>query len=301
MLRSGDNAATGSSDAVAEGADARPARRRAEPHRVILPRSNWLPVHLAEIWEAREVFLRLAAKEVTLRYRQTALGVIWVILQPLIAAAIFTVVFGRVARLPSEGLPYLVFSYAGLMGWTAFSTTLTRASSSLVVNSALVSKVFFPRILLPLSVLWSALIDFGVAMVVMAVMLVVFKIQLTAAVLLIPAWLLLLLVGAMGAGLIAGSVMVRYRDMQYVVPVAAQMLLFASPVAYSLAAVPASTRLFFTLNPLSAVMEGFRWSLLGAGQLGAGEVAYSVAGMLLVFMLGLVAFSRLERDFADVI
>lgn len=233
MLSSGKKANPAPSSGLPEVAARASVRSPAQPHRIILPRSNWLPIDLGEVWEAREVFFRLAAKEVTLRYRQTALGVVWVILQPLMAAAIFAVVFGRVAHLPSEGVPYLVFSYAGLMGWTAFSTTLTRASSSLVGNSALVSKVFFPRILLPLSVLWSALIDFGVAMVVMAVMLVAFKIQLTAAVLLLPAWLLLVLVGAMGAGLVAGSVMVRYRDLQYVVPVAAQMLLFASPVAYS--------------------------------------------------------------------
>jgi lipopolysaccharide transport system permease protein len=210
-------------------------------------------------------------------------------------------VFGQVVHLPSEGVPYFVFAFAGLLGWNAFDSTFTKASGSLVANAALVSKVFFPRVLLPLSVVGSTVIDFGVALAMMAVLLVAAGLSPGLGILLLPVWLCVMVLAALGAGLLATSLAVRYRDVQYVVPVATQLLFFASPVAYSVRTVPASARTLLLANPLAGALEGFRWSLLGTGRLQVGAVVYSIAASMAVFLVGSVAFTRMERRFADVI
>lgn len=271
------------------------------PHLIIRPKSRWTPLDLKELWEFRDLLVTFASRDIRLRYRQTALGAIWVVLQPLLGAGILSFVFGGVADLPSEGIPYFVFAYAGMLGWTAFSSTLTKASGSLVGNAALVSKVFFPRMLLPLSVVGSTLLDFVVALVVMAVLLVITGVTPGLALVLLPLWLLVVLLLSVGAGFIASSLMVRFRDVQYVLPVALQLALFASPVAYSLDAVPSSARRFFTLNPLVGLLEAFRWSLLDVDAPGARPLAYSVVAAVVLFVAGALAFTRMERQFADVI
>ncbi len=249
--------------------------------------------------------MTLAARDVKLRYRQTALGVIWVILQPLIAAGIFSFVFGKVAKLPSDGVPYMVFSYAGLLGWNAFSSTLTKCSSVLVQNSQLISKVYFPRLVLPLSTVLSTLIDFGVALVMMAVLMVYYRIAPGPQIVWLPLWLLLIVLLAVGIGLYASALMVSYRDVQYVLPVATQFLLYASPIAYSLtyalSVIPEPYRIFFMLNPLSGVLEAFRWSLIGRGEMNWNALLYSAAFTVLVFIGGAFSFKKMERRFADVI
>ncbi|HZT44228.1 MAG TPA: ABC transporter permease [Chthonomonadaceae bacterium] len=272
-----------------------------KPHLVIRPSKGWQALNLRELWRFRDLFFSLAERDVKLRYRQTALGVIWVVIQPLIAAGIFSFVFGRVARLPSDGVPYLVFSYAGLLGWNAFQNTVTKASASLVQNQALISKTFFPRILLPLSLLCSTLIDFGVALIMMGVLMAVYGIAPTAGLLLLPVWLLLILMLAAGIGLYASAVAVTYRDVLHVVPVAMQMLLYASPIAYSVTAVPARWHALYMLNPLSGLLEGFRWSLLGRGPLPLGSLAYAAVVSLGVLLAGAIVFQKMERRFADVV
>ncbi|HVM07311.1 MAG TPA: ABC transporter permease [Acidimicrobiales bacterium] len=275
------------------------AERR--PHLIIRPKARWSLFHLGELWEFRDLLVTFAGRDVRLRYRQTALGVIWVVVQPLLAAGILSFVFGSVADLPSEGVPYFVFAYAGTLAWTAFSSTLTKASGSLVGNAALVSKVFFPRMLLPLSVVGSTLLDFAVALVVMAVLVVVGGVTPGVAIVLVPVWLLLVLLLALGVGFLASSLMVRYRDVQYVLPVAIQFALFASPVAYAVDAVPESARPFFDLNPLVGVLEAFRWSLLDVDAPSAGALAYSAIAAVVLFVVGAAWFTRVERQFADVI
>jgi lipopolysaccharide transport system permease protein len=273
-----------------------------EPYLIIRPASRWAAVNILEIWHFRDLLLTLAGRDVKLRYRQTALGAAWVILQPLIAAGIFSLVFGQVAKLPSDGLPYFLFSYAGLLGWNAFNTTLTKSSSCLIQNSQLISKVFFPRLLLPLSTLFSTLIDFGVALGMMAVLLVVYGVTPRfGPLLLLPLWLLLTLLLAVGIGLFSSALMVTYRDVQYVMPVLTQFLLYASPVAYSVTAVPKHLHLFYALNPLSGLIEAFRWSLLGTGALTSGQVAYSAIVAIAVFTFGAFSFRAMEERFADVI
>lgn len=273
----------------------------AQPLLRIRPATGWASFSLRELWQFRDLLVVLAARDVKLRYRQTALGVAWVIFQPVLAAGIFSFVFGTVAKLPSGGVPHFVFAYAGLLAWNAFSGTLTKASSALVGNSQLVSKVYFPRLILPLSSVPSSLIDFAVAMVVMVVLLAAYRIAPGAAVFLLPVWLVLILLLALGLGLLAGALMVSYRDVQYVLPVLVPFLLYASPVAYPASAVPQRLQPVYFLNPLSGLLEGFRWSLLGEGPLHWGYAGYGAAAAVVLFAAGAVVFKRMERRFADVI
>ena len=245
--------------------------------------------------------MTLAGRDVKLRYRQTALGVIWVVLQPLVAAGIFSLVFGRVAKLPSDGVPYFLFAYAGLLGWNAFSTTLTKASSCLVGNSHLISKVSFPRLVLPLSTLVGTLIDFGVALAMMSVLMVCYHVAPGWGILLLPLWLLLVMMLAVGIGLYTSALAVTYRDIQYVLPVMIQFAMYVSPVAYAVSVVPMRLRATYFLNPLSGLLEAFRWSLLGTGNIQWAYVAYSIVVVVGVFVAGAFMFKKMERKFADVI
>ncbi len=271
------------------------------PYLRIRPPSGWAALNLREVWQFRDLLFVLAGRDVKLRYRQTALGAIWVVLQPLIAAGIFSVVFGGVAKLPSDGMPYFLFSYAGLLGWNVFSGTLSKSSMCLVGNANLVAKIYFPRLVLPLSTVFGVLLDFCVALCMMAALMVIYHVTPHVGLLLLPVWLLLVLLTALGLGLFASALTVSYRDIQYVLPVFVQFLLYASPVAYSFSAIPHKLRLFFFLNPLSGVLEGFRWSLLGVGHLRPESLAYSTAFALIVFVSGAFAFRKMERRFADVI
>lgn len=273
-----------------------------KPHLTIQPTAGWQAINLRELWQFRDLLTTLAQRDVKLRYRQTSLGVIWVILQPLISAGIFSFVFGKVAKLPAPaGIPYLVFSYAGLLAWNAFSSTLGKTSGCLLSNSNLVSKVYFPRLALPLSTVFSTLIDFGVALVMMIVLMVFNHVVPTAAVLLLPVWLLLVILLAMGIGLYTSALMVSYRDVQFILPVVTQFLLYASPVAYSAALIPAKYKLIFMANPLTGLLEAFRWSMLGTAPPNWNSVGYAAAVSVVVFMLGAFSFKKMERKFADVI
>lgn len=271
------------------------------PYLTLQPSSGWSALNLVEIWQYRDLLTSLATRDVKLRYRQTALGAIWVILQPLMAAGIFTFVFGKVARMPSDGVPYFLFSYAGLLGWNLFSSTLVKVSGCLTGNSHLISKVFFPRLILPLSTLYSSLIDFGVAAVMMAVLMVANGVSFGPGLLLLPIWMILVLMLAVGIGLFLASLMVSYRDIQYILPVATQLLLYASPVAYAVSAVPKSLRTIYFLNPLSSLLEAFRWSILGKGTFDGSYLGYAAAISLLTAVAGAYAFKRMERRFADVV
>jgi lipopolysaccharide transport system permease protein len=271
------------------------------PFLVIRPPSRWTPIDLRGLWEFRDLLRRFVVRDLKLRYRQTALGVIWVVLQPLLAAGAFAFVFGKVAGLSSEGVPYFAFAYAGMLGWNLFSGSLTRMSGSLVGNSGLVSKIYFPRLVLPLSTLGSNVIDFVVALAMMALILVVAGVTPGLALLTLPLWVALVIVLASGLGMLAAALMVPYRDVQYILPVATQIMLYASPVAYALASVPGSARGWVQLNPLTGVLEGFRWSLLDVGHFQLGATIWSVAAAVLSFVVGGAVFTRLERRFADVI
>jgi lipopolysaccharide transport system permease protein len=267
----------------------------------IRPSKGWVALNAGEIWNFRDLLFTLAGRDLKLRYKQTALGVIWVVLQPLMAAGVFSFVFGTVAKLPSSGLPYLLFSFAGLLGWNFFNNVLTKVSGCLIGNSQLISKVYFPRLVLPLSNIGSCLIDFAVAGGMMVVLLAVYRIAPSLAVLLLPLWMVILTAIAMGLGLCSAALAVSYRDIQYILPVFTQILLYASPVAYSIKAVPPHLHWIYLLNPLAPPLEAIRASLLGTEMPSAWSLAASATVALLLLFVGLYSFKRMERIFADVI
>ena len=272
-----------------------------KPYLSIKPSSGWINLNLREMWQFRDLLFSLAGRDLKLRYKQTALGVIWVVLQPLMAAGIFSFVFGKVAKLPSDGLPYFLFSYAGLLGWNLFSNTLNKCSGCLVGNSQLISKVFFPRLILPLSSVPSVMIDFLVAIAMMGVLMIIYRVPPTFATLLLPVWMIMLLMLSLGIGLCTAALTVSYRDVQYILPVFMQILLYASPIAYALSAVPTELKALYLLNPLSAPLEAFRWSLLHSTPPPVGSLLYSALLSVAVLFIGAYTFKRMERQFADVI
>lgn len=272
-----------------------------QPYVVLLPPGRLNLPRAREIWEAREILYRFGVRDVVLRYRQTAVGIAWVVLQPLVTAGIFAIVFGRVAGLSSGDVPYFLFAFAGTIAWTVFAGVLTRAAPSLVANQALVSKVFFPRVVVPLSANLSVLIDFGVSLVLFGVLLAVNDVNPGWAVLSLPLWTLCALALGSGAGLAASAVMVKYRDVSYALPWLVQVLMYATPVAYALDAVPAGLSLWFDANPLTWLMECFRWALLGTAPPPVWQVVGLLVTSVVAVLAGLLVFQRREREFADVI
>ena len=266
----------------------------------IRPRSGWASIELGEIFAFRDLLWTLAGRDIKLRYRQTALGVAWVVLQPLLSSFILTIVFGYIAGFAKDK-SYFALVFAGQLAWQAFSTTVTRASTSMLTNSNLVSKVYFPRLVLPISTIFSTLIDFAVGLVMMAVLMAIFHIVPGWQIVMLPVWLLLLLMLSMGIGLIAGALSVTYRDVQYILPVLVQALMFASPVAYPARQAPHWLQNWFFLNPLASMIEAFRWSLLNNGEMRPNYLIYSAGLTMIVFVIGIACFSRMERTFADVI
>jgi lipopolysaccharide transport system permease protein len=275
--------------------------RGARPVFVIRPTHGWRSLDLREVWRFRDLLLMFAVRDLKLRYRQTALGVAWVIVQPLLGAAIFAIVFGRVAKLSTSGAPYFLFAYAGLLGWNLFQGTLSRAGTSLVSNAHLVSKVFFPRVIVPLSAACSATVDTVVALALLLILLPAYDVRLTPSIALVPVWLVLFQVLALGLGLYAAALSVSYRDVTHILPVAVQFLLYASPVGYRASLVPATFQPLYVLNPLAGLLEALRWSLLGGAPPNWGHVGYAAVASCLLLVAGAFAFRRMERRFADVI
>jgi lipopolysaccharide transport system permease protein len=263
--------------------------------------AGWAAIDFREILRHRDLLVTVAERDLKVRYKQTILGVVWVLLQPLMAALIFAFIFGVVARLPSNGKPYVLFAFAGLMAWNAFAQTLTRVSYSLLANAHMVSKVYFPRLILPLASVASTLIDFGVALALMFTLMAIYGVWPGPRLLLLPVWLAILLVMALGIGLSAAALMVQYRDIGQVIPVVLQLGMYVSPVAWSTVVVPQRFRWVFEVNPLSGLIEAFRWSLLGEGTLSWPALTYSSATAALVLWVGAMVFQRQERWFADVI
>ncbi len=268
----------------------------------IRPPRAWESLDFSALWRFRDLLLALAVRDIKLRYRQTFLGVLWVVLQPLLGAGIFAFVFGRVARLDSGGEPYVLFAYAGLLAWNLFNGVVLKASGALVANAPLVSKVFFPRLLLPFSGVLSTLLDFVIALAVGGILFLASGRTPGFSLLLAPFWLVLLLLLATGIGLLCAALAVSYRDVLHILPVALQFLLYGSPVGYTIAAIPPGlARTLYKLNPLAPSIEGFRVAMLGHGFIGLRSGLYASAAAVFVFIAGVVVFRRMERQFADVI
>jgi len=252
----------------------------------IRPPRPWEALDLRSLWRFRDLLLALAVRDIKLRYRQTALGVLWVVLQPLLAAGIFAFVFGRIAHLDSGGVPYVLFCYAGLLAWNLFSGVVLKASGSLVANASLVAKIFFPRVVLPFSTVISTLLDFAIGLVVGLALLLAYGRVPGLALLAAPFWLAFLLLLATGVGLICAALAVAYRDVMHIL----------------VAVIPEGLpRTLYKLNPIAPLIEGFRGALLGQGSVGPRSAVYAIVFTIGVFMAGLIFFRRMERQFADVI
>lgn len=269
---------------------------------VIRPPKGMASLDLKLLWQFRDLLRAFAERDIRLRYRQTVLGAAWVILQPLLGAGIFSIVFGMIAKLPTGGLPYFLISYAGFLSWTLVQGIVTRVSPSLLGNAPLIRKVFFPRLLAPFGAVPSVLVDFVVALGLMVVLMIVYRVTPGWGILLMPLCLLILLLLSFGIALIASTLMVKYRDIQHIVPFGMQLLMYASPVGYTIAVVPEKLRTwYFLANPFAVPIDAVRSSLLGGAPANLSWLAYSAVVSVVVFAISLMVFHSYEREFADVI
>jgi lipopolysaccharide transport system permease protein len=267
----------------------------------VTPAPRWPSLNLREVWAYRELVYFLIWRDLKVRYKQTVLGIAWALLQPLVTVVIFSVIFGRLAALPSEGVPYPVFALAGLLPWQLFASAVTGSSNSLVSSSGLLTKVYFPRLIIPIAAVGATTADFGVSALLLAAMMTWYGIVPGAGVLLLLPLLLLALALAFAIGLWASALNVQYRDVQYVMPFAMQVLLLISPVAYSATLVPSGLwQTVYSLNPLTGIIQGFRWALVG-GAFEPQMLIASVAVTAIVLTGGLFFFKRMEDRFADVV
>ena len=263
-------------------------------------RSGWVAVDFDELWQYRELLMFQVLRDIKVRYKQTALGAGWAILQPVLTMAVFSIFFGRLAGVPSDGIPYPIFAFSALLPWQLFAYALTRSSNSLVDNAAVLTKVYFPRLIMPLASVLAGLVDFAIACVVLAGMMLYYGIVPGSAAMTLPLFTLLSLAAALAVGLWLSALNVKYRDVRYTIPFLTQFWLFITPVAYSTSLVPEKWQAIYALNPMVGVVDGFRWALLGRTPPGP-MVFVSAAATALLLIGGLMYFRRMEKSFADII
>lgn len=271
------------------------------PRMVLRPSRGWVPINLGELWSYRELLYFLTWRDIKVLYKQTVLGAAWAIIQPFVTMVVFTIFFGRLAGIPSDDVPYPIFAYTALVPWTYFATSLSQASNSLVQQERLLAKVYFPRLLVPMASVLAKLVDFGIAFLVLLGMMVAYGRVPTAAVWTLPLFVLLATATALAVALWFSALNVQYRDVRYAIPFLIQVWLFASPIAYSSNLVPERWRVFYGLNPMVGVVEGFRWALLGTGQTPGPLLAVSTLVVFGLLIGGLYYFRRMEQTFADVV
>jgi lipopolysaccharide transport system permease protein len=264
------------------------------------PPSGWTSIGFRELWDYRELLYFLTLRDVKVRYKQTALGAAWAIIQPVFMMAVFSLFFGRLAKVPSDGIPYPVFTFCALLPWQLFAHALTESSNSLVANERLITKVYFPRLVIPMAAVLGGLVDFAVAFVILLGMMLYYGIVPSWAMLTLPAFILLAIMTALGVGLWLSALNVQYRDVRYTINFLIQFWMFATPVAYPSSIVPERWRVLYGLNPMAGVVDGFRWALLGKQPPGA-MLAVSVAVVIAILIGGLYYFRRMEQQFADVV
>jgi lipopolysaccharide transport system permease protein len=271
-------------------------------HKLIIEKQDRLfDVDWSALWEYRELGYILIWRDITVRYKQTAIGVAWVILQPLITMMIFTAIFGIMAKMPSDGIWYPVFSLTALLPWTYFSQAVTRAGESVVVNAKIVSKIYFPRLWLPLAMVVSPLVDFALSMVLLFGLLFYAGIPLTWKIVTLPVFILLAMLTALGLSLFTSAMNAKYRDVGHAIPFVIQIWMYLSPIVYPVSLVPERWRWIYGLNPMAGVIEGFRWALLGRTAPDPIVMVESLVVLVLVIIAGLVYFRQMERQFADII
>lgn len=268
---------------------------------VLEPPRGWWSLRLADLWMFRELLFFLVWRDIKVRYKQTLLGASWAILQPLFSMVIFSVIFGKFANLPSDGIPYPIFSYTALLPWQLFSRALTDASSSLVSDQQFITKIYFPRLFLPAASILSGIIDFFVAFSILFVMMAYYKIPLTLNILIVPLLIFYTVIVCMAVAMWLSSINVKYRDVKYALPFLVQVWLYATPVAYSISLVPKEWQILYGLNPMVGVVEGFRWALLGS-QANIG-LLLGVSALIVIplFIGGIIYFQRMELTFSDII
>jgi lipopolysaccharide transport system permease protein len=267
----------------------------------IKPSRGWVLPQIRDVWGYRELLYFLVWRQLKVRYKQTVLGVLWAIIQPFFLMVIFSIFFGRLAKIPSEGIPYPIFAYAGLLPWSYFAKSLNACTESLVGNSSLITKVYFPRLIIPLSSVLSGLVDFLIAFSILLAMMFYYQIIPTLAALLLPFLILMAMTTALGVGLWFSALNVQYRDIRYAISFLVQFWFFATPVVYPSNLVPERWRFLYSLNPMAGVVEGFRGALLGKGQLDWPMFTVSIAVVVFLVLTGTFYFRRMEKGFADVV
>ncbi|MGE5221508.1 MAG: ABC transporter permease [Omnitrophica WOR_2 bacterium] len=275
---------------------------------ILRPTRGWSSLNLPDLWRYRELVFFLTWRDIKVRYKQTALGAAWAIIQPLFTMVIFTIFFGRMAGIKADNnVPYPIFSYTALLPWTLFAKAMSDAGRALISNRSMITKVYFPRLVIPVSTVFSGLVDFAIAFLVLIAMMVYYgskpqdgyQLIITSAVWTLPLFLLLAMVTALGVGLWFAALSVIYRDVNYVIPFITQFWLFVTPIAYPASKIPEKWRLLYYLNPMAGVVEGFRWSLLNSGSGPGPTLAVSTTIAIVVLITGLFYFRRMERTFAD--
>ncbi len=270
-------------------------------HVRIEPRSSWLAVDWREVWHFRELLFFLVWRDVKVRYKQTIIGIAWVVLQPLVASFIFAIIFGNFARMPSDNLPYVIFAMGGLVPWNFFANSIQRGTGSLVGSAGLISKVYFPRLIIPVASILAGLVDLAVVLIALLVLMLLWGVVPTFAIITLPLMLLLAFGIALGASLGLTAINVQYRDVGYAMPVVMQLWLYATPVIYSSSLIPENWRWLYGLNPMVGVIGGFRWALFGTGMPPLVELAFSLSVMIAMLVGGVLLFNRMESKFADVV
>jgi lipopolysaccharide transport system permease protein len=272
-----------------------------QPYTVIRPSRGWVSLNLTELWHYRELLFFLAWRDIKVRYMQTALGAAWAILQPLLSMMVLTIFFGRLAKVPSNGIPYPLFAYTALVPWQLFAYALTESSNSVVLNERLITKIYFPRLVIPLASVLTGLVDFMIAFPLVIAMMIWYHITPTLAVLTLPLFLLFTMATALAVGLWLSALNVQYRDVRHTLTFLVQFWMFASPVAYPSTLVPARWRPLYGLNPMAGVIEGFRWALLRKSPAPGPMLAVSILVTVVILVGGLYYFRRMEKTFADVV
>ena len=268
---------------------------------IIRASRGWSFPNFRKVWKYRELLYFLVWRDVKVRYKQTLLGAVWAVIQPFFTMVVFSIFFGRFAKVPSEGLPYPIFAYSALLPWHYFAHALSQSSQSLVNSQSLITKVYFPRLIIPLAPMFSGLVDFAIAFSVLIGMMIWYRITPTIGVLAVPLWIILAMMTALAVGAWLSALNVKYRDVRYTMPFLTQLWLFSTPIAYPASIVPEKWRALYGLNPMAGVVEGFRWGLLGKKPPDLNMVMISVAGVIILLIGGLLYFRRTERVFADVV
>ncbi len=268
---------------------------------ILEPSKGFVGVNLRDVWAYRELLYFLIWRDVKVRYKQTALGATWAILQPVMTMVVFSVFFGRLAKMPSDGIPYPVFAFTALLPWQLFAYALSESGNSLVASQSLITKVYFPRLVIPIAAVLAGLVDFAIAFAVLLALMWYYGIVPTAATALLPLFVVLAIATALAVGLWLSSLNVKYRDVRYTIPFLTQFWLFATPVAYPSSLVPGRWRALFGLNPMAGVVEGFRWALLGKAQGPGSLLVVSIVAVVALLVGGLVYFRQTEKTFADVV